>query len=85
MKGYGLMDNGLTLDREMNCWMDGWMDLLVLDGEVDGLRQVGVVHRRQDHGENVGVHLRLVLRVEVLVAQQTLHPVQRHEDDRGRT
>lgn len=66
----------------MYVWMNGWVwDLLVLDGEVDWLRQVCVVHRRQDHSKNVRVHLRLVLRVEVLVTQETLHPIQRHKDD----
>lgn len=66
--------------------MDGWMwDLFVLDGEVDRLGEVGVVHRRQDHGKNVRVHLRLVLRAKVLVTEQTLHPVQCHKDNGSRT
>lgn len=63
----------------MDAWMDGWRaHLFMLDGKVDRLGEVGVIYSWQQHGKNVGVHLRPVHRFEVLMTEEALHPAQGH-------
>lgn len=80
----------------MFVWMDGWigvgwillsmlLHLLMLDGEVDGLGEVGGVYWRYDGSENIRVHLCLVLCLKVLMTKKILHPVQCQEGNRCRT
>ena len=57
----------------------------MLDGEVDRLGELGVICFGQGGSDDIRVHLCLVLSLKEAVAQETLHPVDGHEDCCRRT
>lgn len=51
----------------------------MIDGEIDRFREVCVVDCGQDCSDDVRVHLCFVFSMEVLMAEETLHPTQCQE------